>query len=153
MNRTAKIALHLLLIGLVVVVPPIFYDWASQAGAPPPLPYLGGIGYPLYLGYWSQRIGHDRLRIIALDLLVFLSTTVGIMLCEGSLPSLLPLFAPVFALLPSLSMIFYRRRHGQAAYAKTHLSVVLALLPLALAATALFLFGYALGSAMHGIHD
>lgn len=153
MNLAVRITLHLLLVILVVLIPPAFYDWASHAGAPTPLLYFGAMTYPLYLGYWARRIRRDRLRIVVRDLIVFLSATMGIMFCEGSLPPPLFVFAPMFALLPCLSMIFYRRRHGPAGYAKTHLYVFLALLPFALAATGLFIFGYALRGAMQGMHD
>ena len=72
MKLAGKIALHLLLIFLVLLVPPLVYDLVSRhVGGQSPWLYVGGLSYPLYLGWWITRIGHPRIRAILLHLLGF----------------------------------------------------------------------------------
>jgi hypothetical protein len=150
MRMIKNISLQLVLIGLVVSIPMLVYDALSKLGAPNPLPFVGALTYPLYIGYWASRIRRDRLRVFILNLIGFLTLTEAFMQWDA-LGRILPALSPLIGLLPSLLLALYQRRHGATESGKLHLYAFLLLLPVALIATGIFLFGIALGDGLRGL--
>jgi hypothetical protein len=147
---TAKVGLQFVLIGLVVLIPLWVYSAFSQFDIPSPLPLVGALTYPLYIGYWANRIRRDRLRVFILHLIGFLTLTETVMQWDA-IAEIVQAFSPLIGLLPSLMLALYQRRHGATESRKSHLYAFLLLLPVALVATGIFVFGIALGSAMRGL--
>lgn len=145
-----KVVLQFVLICLVVLIPPGVYDAFSQLDMPGPLPLVGALTYPLYIGYWANRIRRDRLRLFILHLIGFLTLTAAVMQWDA-IEEIVRAFSPLIGLLPSLILALYQRRHGATESGKSHLYAFLLLLPVALVATGIFVFGIALGSALRGL--
>jgi hypothetical protein len=145
--KLARLALHLCLIAIVVIVPPAFYDFASSRGWPSAALYLGASTYPLYLGYWIWRIPGERWRVVATDALAFALCVAVITLGYPWIPAGIGVFAPLFGLLPALAWMCFRYVQHQPATARAHRLALLLLLPVALVLTGLFLFGYAMSGA------
>jgi hypothetical protein len=150
MRVTAKVGLQFVLICLVVLIPLVVYDALSRFDIPNPLPFVGGLTYPLYLGYWATRIRRDRVRVFILHLIGFLTVT-GAVVQWDAIGEIAEASAPLIGLLPSLLLAIYQRRRGAIESGKSHLYAFLILLPVALVATGIFLFGMALGNAMRGL--
>jgi hypothetical protein len=150
MRVTAKVGRQFVLICLVALIPLWVYDAFSRLDMPSPLPLVGALTYPLYIGYWANRIRRDRLRVIILHLIGFLTLTAAVMQWDA-IKEIVQAFSPLFGLLPSLTVALYQRRHGTTETSKSHLYAFLLLLPVALVATGIFVFGIALGGAMRGM--
>ncbi|CBJ40390.1 membrane protein of unknown function (plasmid) [Ralstonia solanacearum CMR15] len=116
MRRIQKIGLHLVLICLVVLVPPLLYERLVAAGVTDVLLlFIGALTYPLYMGYWIMRIQQPRMRIPLLHLLSFvvvvvfcvlgLDSHVNTIVCVVGVPAVL-LIGLIFALVE----LFRRKR-------------------------------------------
>jgi hypothetical protein len=151
MKLAGNIALHLLLILAVVAIPPMVYDWVAKhvAGDSSWL-FVGGLTYPLYLGWWIMRIGHPRLRVILLHLLAFASLMAALVLVLDKRSAGFAPFLPAALLLPSIVLALLRAAQRRADDARTHLYALLLLIPFALALTALIVIGMSL-TAMQGM--
>jgi hypothetical protein len=145
--KLARLALHLGLLVVVVIVPPVVYDAASSRGWPPPLLYLGGLTYPLYLGYWIARIPRDRWRIVAADAMSFVLCVAAFTLSYPLIPAGIGVFAPLIGLLPTAGWMTCRYVQRRPMQGRAHRLALLLLLPVAVLLTGLFLFGYAMSGA------
>ncbi len=152
MKLAGKIALHLLLILAVTAIPPVVFDLISRhGGAGTPWVFVGGITYPLYLGWWITRIGHARIRTILLHLLVFTTLmAVAILLLDSRAAAGFTLFAPAASLLPSVALMLIRAAQRRGDDARTHLYALLLLVPFALCLTLLIVYSLAM-SSMQGM--
>ncbi|MGH1515828.1 hypothetical protein [Ralstonia solanacearum] len=144
-----KIGLHFVLICLVVIIPPLLFErmaWAKSDF----LQCIGGITYPLYIGYWISRVKRERIRIMLfhiMDFFVFVPLCIISFrwLSEGVYILALPI-----ALLPSLILAIAMLFRRQVAVAGSHFYSFLLLLPLALFAEYWLLQAFAL-SIMRGL--
>lgn len=152
MKLAGRIVLHLLLILAVAAIPPLLFDAISaHGGAGSPWVFVGGLTYPLYLGWWIARIGHPRVRVILLHLLVFATLVAAAMLAlDDRHAAGFVLFAPAASLLPSLVFMLVRAGQRRGYDARTHLYALILLVPFALLLSLLIV--YAIGmSAMQGM--
>jgi hypothetical protein len=66
MRRFAKVLLHLAIIGVVLMTPPLVYDavsrfsWRTANG----LAFSGGLVYPVYFGYWICQLKSVRAKCL-----------------------------------------------------------------------------------------
>lgn len=152
MRLAGKIALHLVLILAVMAAPPAIFDAISNhGGGDSGWAFAGGLAYPLYLGWWVSRIGHPRIRVILLHLLVFATLVAAALLALDSRRAAgFVLFAPAASLLPSLVLMLVRAGQRRGHDARTHLYALILLVPFTLLLTLLVV--YAMGmSAMQGM--
>jgi len=151
MKLAGKIALHLLLIFAVLVIPPVIYDEvARHVSGDSPWLYIGGLTYPLYIGWWMTRIGHPRIRAILLHLLAYATLTWALLLMVDKRTIAFVLFMPAAALLPCIAMTVRRAVQKRGDEARTHLYALLLLIPFALFLTGLIFLGLAM-TAMQGM--
>lgn len=142
MKLAGKIALHLLLIFMVLLVPPLVYDLVSKhVDGESPWLYAGGLTYPLYLSWWISRIGHPRIRAILLHLLTFASLMSALVLLLDRRGAQFALFLPAASLLPCLAILLLRAAQGRGDDMRTHLYGLLLLIPFALFLTGLIFLG------------
>jgi hypothetical protein len=147
MRLAGKIALHLLLIGIVVLVPPLLFDRLNQAGIHDSIwVFSGGLTYPLYLGWWVSRIRQPIIRTILLHLIAFTTVASALVMSLDKRTAGFAPFVPAAALLPCLACAVVRGVQGRRSDIRAHLYALLLLLPFALGLTALILFGLAMTS-------
>lgn len=151
MKLAAKIALHLLVVFAVWLVPPLVYDQvARRLHGESPWLYAGGLTYPLYLGWWTGRIRHPRIRTILQHLLGFATLLSALVLLLNQRTASLAPFLPAAAMLPCLALVLLRAAQERDEDMRTHLYGLLLLIPFALFLTALIVIGMSL-TAMQGM--
>jgi FtsH-binding integral membrane protein len=151
MRLAGKIALHVLLVFAVLLIPPLAYDQvARHVHGESPWLFVGGLTYPLYLGWWITRIRHPRIRAILLHLLGFATLLSALVLLLNQHTASLAPFLPTAAMLPCLALVLLRAAQERDDDMRTHLYGLLLLIPFALFLTALIVIGMSL-TAMQGM--
>lgn len=151
MKLAGKIALHLLLVFAVLLIPPLVYDQVSKhIDGESMWLYVGGLTYPLYLGWWITRMGHPRIRTILLHLLAFATLMSALVLALDRRGAGFALFLPAASLLPCVAIMLVRFAQQRGDDARTHLYALLLLIPFALFLTGLIFLGMGM-LAMRGM--
>ena len=146
----AVFALHVCVVLLVVLLPPIVYSAvsASRYQGDEWLLFSGGATYPLYAIYWLAKIKNPRVRFILLHLTFVLMTAAATAFVSNRSTPLLVAFLPtIAAALPILGSVA-SRMHGRSSAAATFL--VSSLIALLVGVPSSLLIAYGMGMAAVG---
>lgn len=146
----AVFALHVCVVLLVVLLPPIVYSAvsASRYQGIDWLPFSGGVTYPLYAIYWIARLKNFRVRFILLHLALVLTIAAATAFVSNRSTPLLVAFLPtIAAALPILGSVA-SRMYGSGRVAVTCL--VSSLLALLVGVPSSLLIAYGMGMAAMG---
>jgi|GEM_PF-2034857 len=91
-----RIALHLFLILLVLILPPVVYDYIShtELSNVPGMLMLGGLSYPVYFSYLATRLHSARTRLILLHLIAMLTISFFMLVASGRTTPLIVVLLP-----------------------------------------------------------
>lgn len=146
----AVFALHVCVVLLVVLLPPIVYSAvsASRYQGIDWLTFSGGVTYPLYAIYWIARLKNFRVRFILLHLALVLTIAAATAFVSNRSTPLLVAFLPtIAAALPILGSVA-SRMYGSGRVAVTCL--VSSLLALLVGVPSSLLIAYGMGMAAMG---
>ncbi|MFZ6676907.1 hypothetical protein [Undibacterium sp. Tian12W] len=147
-----RIALHLFLILLVLILPPLVYDYISHTKLSnvPGMLMLGGLSYPAYFSYLATRLRSARARLILLHLIALLTISFFMLDASGRATPLIVLLLPAILGLITLPAALIARLRKQRALAITCLWSSLVSGPLGLILSMLAIYGAGM-SAMSGM--
>ncbi|MBI1771511.1 MAG: hypothetical protein HYR68_03995 [Burkholderiales bacterium] len=96
MSFIKRIALHLFLIPLVLILPPLAYDYIShtELSAVPGMLMLGSLSYPVYFSYLATRLHSARISFILLHLIALLTISFFTLEASGSATPLIVVLLP-----------------------------------------------------------
>lgn len=119
MSIHKRIALHLFLILMVLILPPLVYDYISHTDLSklPGMLMLGGLSYPAYFSYLAIRQRSDRARLILLHLIAMLTISFFMLDASGRTTPLMVLLLPAILgliTLPAAVIVWMRRQRALA---------------------------------------
>ena len=147
-----RIALHLFLILVVLILPPLVYDYISHTSLStvPGMLMSGGLSYPVYFSYLVTRMHSVRARFILLHLIAML--TISFFTLEASdrsTPFIVALLPAILGQI-TLPMAAVARLRKQRPLAINCLLSTLVSGPIGLALSMLAIYGMGM-SAMSGM--
>ncbi|BBB58283.1 hypothetical protein UNDKW_0010 [Undibacterium sp. KW1] len=147
-----RIGLHLFLILLVLILPPLVYDYISHTNLSnvPGILMLGGLSYPAYFSYLATRLHSDRARLILLHLIAMLTISFFMLDASGRTTPLIMLLLPAILGLIMLPAAAIARLRMQRALAINCLWSSLVSGPIGLILSMLAIYGAGM-SAMSGM--
>ncbi|MFZ6731257.1 hypothetical protein ACO0LG_04965 [Undibacterium sp. Ji42W] len=115
MSIIKRIALHLFLILLVMILPPLIYDYISHTDLSnvPGMLMIGGLSYPVYFSYLATRLHSARARLILLHLIAMLTISFFMLDASGRTTPLVVLLLPAILgliMLPAAAMARLRKQ-------------------------------------------
>ncbi|MFZ6654688.1 hypothetical protein [Undibacterium sp. TJN19] len=156
MSTTAKrICLHIFLILIVLILPPVVYDFVSSSSLSHlshvnGLDMTGGLAYPAYFSYWVTRLRSARARLILLHLIALLTISFFTLEASGRSTPLFVILLPAIVGLITLPIALLATSRGQKPLAVNCLLSSLVNGPLGLILSLLTIYGAGMG-AMSGM--
>jgi uncharacterized membrane protein len=153
MSITAKrICLHVFIILVVLILPPVVYDFVSRSSFSyvHGLDMIGGLGYPAYFSYWVTRLRSPRARLILLHLIGLLTISFFALAAGGRSTPLIVILLPALLGLITLPVALIAKTRGQTALAVNCKLSSLVCGPLGLGLSMLAVYGAGMG-AMSGM--
>ena len=138
-----KISVHIVVLLLVVIAPPLIYDAVSRSSYSEiaGLDMIGGLTYPAYILYWIMRIKNARARfIVCYPVILVTVSALTIAFGERSMPMVVVALPACLGILPLLMAVIAAIKR-KAHFAVTCLWAALLALPMGLAMSLLLLYG------------
>lgn len=147
-----RITLHLFLILLVLILPPLVYDYISHTSLStvPGMLMLGAFSYPAYFSYLVTCLHSARARLILLHLITLLTISFFMLVTSGSSTPLIVVLLPAILGLGTLPVAVIARLCKQKPLAINCLLSSLVSGPIGLALSMLAIYGMGM-SAMSGM--
>ncbi|MEO8730310.1 MAG: hypothetical protein ABI410_13235 [Rhodoferax sp.] len=149
-----KVLINLAIILLVLLIPPLVYDYLINTKFGHNYPMIGGITYPLYISYLTLKLKNFRAKFIILHIIiVFISYILSIVFLDNIKNNyaqglILPL--TMLVVLYPLGMSYFFKKRGDILLSATCRISCLVALPFGIALTLLTLFSLS-RSAMGGM--
>lgn len=152
MSIIKRITLHVFLILLVLILPPLVYDYISHTTLSriPGMLMVGGLSYPAYFSYLVMRLHSKRARFIWLHLIALLTISFfSLYASDRSTPLIVALLPAILGLI-TLPIAAVAKLLKQGPLAINCLLSSLVSGPIGLALSMLAIYGAAM-SAMSGM--
>ncbi|MES2040145.1 MAG: hypothetical protein V4495_20200 [Pseudomonadota bacterium] len=152
MSIIKRIALHVFLILLVLILPPLVYDYISHTSLStvPGMLMLGALSYPAYFSYLVTRLHSARARLILLHLITLLTLSFFMLMASDRSTPLIVVLLPAILGLVTLPAAVIATLSKQRPLAINCLWSSLVSGPIGLALSMLAIYGVGM-SAMSGM--